>query len=134
MSTWRSSVQMTCSWKQPKVDGKELSLLQRSRSCNRKRCGYAVGVAKRAVIAGSEMKKGYEKRKQRFWIFFLFGFLILFFIFFVPLLLLPEKDRSAAKKRLNRMRSAKVKRGIKKVAGKTARLAQKGASAVSKLR
>ena len=30
------------------------------------------------------------------------------------------------------MRMAKVKRGIKKVAGKTARLAQKGASAVSK--
>ena len=94
--------------------------------------GYAAGVAKRAAkAAGSEMKKGYERGSKgsssdsssssssssssgssapaE-----------------------PEKDRSAAKARLNRMRMAKVKRGIKKVAGKTARLAQKGASLAAK--
>ena len=102
--------------------------------------GYVAGVAKRAVkAAGSEMKKGYERgskgsesssssssssgsssssssRSSS-------G---------SSAPAEPEKDRSAAKARLNRMRMAKVKRGIKKVAGKTARLAQKGASAVSK--
>jgi hypothetical protein len=92
--------------------------------------GYAAGVAKRAVkAAGDEMKKGYERGSKgsssdsssssssssgssapaE-----------------------PEKDRSAAKARLNRMRMAKVKRGIKKVVGKTARYAQKGASLAAK--
>ena len=90
--------------------------------------GYAGGVAKRAVKAsGEEIKKGYERGSRSS-----SSSSTSSSSSSNAAPAAPEKDRSAAKSRLNRMRMAKVKRGIKKVAGKTARLAQKGASVVSK--
>ena len=95
--------------------------------------GYAGGLAKRAVkAAGSEMKKGYERGSKGSESSSSSSGSSSSSSSGSSAPAAPEKDRSAAKARLNRMRMAKVKRGIKKVAGKTARLAQKGASAVSK--